>query len=97
MSYHLEEVFEGRISGVTAWGVYVELDNTVEGMVRLQDMYDDYYHFDEEHYRIVGEHTGKVYGLGDTVRVMVEDANVTAGTIDFSFTENAPKKRKGYR
>lgn len=97
MSYHLEEVFEGRISGVTAWGVYVELDNTVEGMVRLQDMYDDYYHFDEEHYRIVGEHTGKVYGLGDTVRVMVEDANVTAGTIDFSFTEETPKKRKGYR
>ena len=97
MSYHLEEVFEGRISGVTAWGVYVELDNTVEGMVRLQDMYDDYYRFDEENYRIVGEHSGKVYGLGDSVRVMVEDADVTSGTIDFSFTEKEPRKRRGYR
>ncbi len=97
MSYHLEEIFEGRISGVTAWGIYVELDNTVEGMVRLQDMYDDYYRFDEENYRIVGEHSGKIYGLGDTVRVMVEDADVANGTIDFSFTDKAPKKRQGYR
>ena len=56
-----------------------------------------WYRFDEENYRIVGEHSGKVYGLGDSVRVMVEDADVTSGTIDFSFTEKEPRKRRGYR
>ena len=88
MSYHLEEVFAGRISGVTAWGIFVELPNTVEGMVRLADMVDDYYRFDEERYQIVGEHSGKTYRLGDPVRVRVKGADAAARTIDFSLTEN---------
>lgn len=84
MSYHLEEVFEGRISGVTGWGLFVELPNTVEGLVRISDMVDDFYQFDEEHYQLTGENSHRVFRLGDTVKVRVEDADVAARTIDFS-------------
>lgn len=87
MSYHLEEVFTGRISGVTAWGIFVELPNTVEGLVRLADMIDDYYRFDEEQYQIVGEHSGRAYRLGDPVRVRVKGADAAARTIDFSLAD----------
>lgn len=87
MSYHLEEVFAGRISGVTAWGIFVELPNTVEGMIRLADMVDDYYRFDEEQYQVVGEHSGRTYRLGDPVRVRVKGADAAAKTIDFSLVD----------
>ena len=61
MSYHLGEEFEGIISGVTGWGLYVELPNTVEGLVHVNTLRDDYYIFDQETYELRGEMTKKVY------------------------------------
>lgn len=84
MKQFIGETFEGVISGVTAWGIYVELPNTVEGMVHVTSMQDDYYAYDAEHYMMVGEHTKKTYKLGQTVTVRVENADKIVRTIDFS-------------
>lgn len=83
MSYHLGEKFEGVISGITGYGMYVELENTIEGLVRLDRMYDDYYDAYPEQYRIVGQRTNKVYSLGQRVSIIVSDADYYEGTIDF--------------
>lgn len=87
MSYHLGEEFDGIISGVTGWGLYVELANTVEGLVHVNTLRDDYYIFDEENYELRGELTKKVYGMGQKVRVRVEDADASLKTIDFVLVE----------
>ena len=83
MSYHLGEEFEGIISGVTGWGLYVELPNTVEGLVHVNTLRDDYYVFDQESYELRGEMTKKVYKLGDKVRVRVAEADKMLKTVDF--------------
>ena len=83
MSYHIGESFEGVISGITGYGMYVELENTIEGLVRLDCMYDDYYDAYPEQYRIVGQRTNKVYSLGQRVSIIVSDADYYEGTIDF--------------
>ena len=83
MSYHIGESFEGVISGITGYGMYVELENTIEGLVRLDRMYDDYYDAYPEQYRIVGQRTNKVYSLGQRVSIIVSDAEYYEGTIDF--------------
>jgi ribonuclease R len=88
MEEHIGEVFEGVISGVMEWGIYVELPTTVEGLVRVADMNDDYYHFIEETYEMVGERTGKTYKLGQTVSVCVEGTDRINRTIDFSLVED---------
>ena len=87
MMDHIGETFEGVISGVTNWGMYVELPNTIEGMIRVSEMQDDYYNYDEEHYQMVGEHTKKIYKLGQTVKVEVVKADKLQRTIDFSLVE----------
>lgn len=84
MKQFIGETFEGVISGVTAWGIYVELPNTIEGMIHVTALQDDYYAYDAEHYRMVGEHTKKTYELGQTVTVRVENADNIVRTIDFS-------------
>ena len=89
MEGHLGEVFEGVISGVMEWGIYVELPTTVEGLVRVADMNDDFYHFIEETYEMIGERTGKSYKLGQKVRVCVEGTDRVTRTIDFSLVEDA--------
>ena len=83
ISYHIGESFEGIISGITGYGMYVELENTIEGLVRLDRMYDDYYDAYPEQYRIVGQRTNKVYSLGQRVSIIVSDADYYEGTIDF--------------
>ena len=88
MSYHLGEEFEGLISGVTGWGLYVELPNTVEGLVHVNTLRDDYYIFDQETYELRGEMTKKVYKLGDKVRVRVADADKMLKTVDFELVSN---------
>ena len=88
MSYHLGEEFEGIISGVTGWGLYVELPNTVEGLVHVNTLRDDYYIFDQETYELRGEMTKKVYKLGDKVRVRVTDADKMLKTVDFELVSN---------
>lgn len=87
MSDKIGEIFEGVISGVTSWGMYVELPDTVEGMVRLADMDDDYYIFDEAGYQLVGEHTKRTYKLGQKVRVEVVGTDKVLKTIDMLLAE----------
>ena len=87
MEEHIGETFHGIISGITSWGMYVELTNTVEGMIRLTDMVDDYYYYDAERYQMVGEHTNKVYNLGQKVEVKVINADKLMRTIDFILVE----------
>lgn len=80
---HLGEEAEGIISGITNYGMYVELPNTVEGMIRLADITDDYYRFDEENYRLVGERSYREFQLGQTVKIMIHRVDKLLKTIDF--------------
>lgn len=83
MEKHLGEEFEGVISSITKWGVYVELPNTIEGLIHVTNMRDDHYNYVEERYEMVGEHTGKTYKLGQTVWVRVTGTDFLQRTIDF--------------
>lgn len=83
MADHLGEEFDGTISGVTAFGMFVELENGVEGLVHISSLMDDYYEFYEERYALVGTHTGHVYRLGDKVRIEVLQVNISDVSIDF--------------
>ncbi len=87
MLEHVGEEYNGVISGVTGWGFYVELPNTVEGLVHIMTLKDDYYNFDEENYRLVGERHGRVFRLGEPVRVRVRNAEPANRTIDFTYVE----------
>lgn len=87
MSYHLGEEFDGIISGVTGYGLYVELSNTVEGLVHVTSLRDDYYEFDQEAYELRGQLTIKIYHLGQKVRVRVADADAMKRTVDFTLAE----------
>lgn len=79
------QTFEGIISGITSWGVYVELPNTVEGLVHVTTMDDDYYEYDEPNLLFRGEHTNKEYKLGEHVNIQVIKVNPDEKTIDFCF------------
>ena len=81
------QIYEGIISGVTNWGIYVELPNTIEGMVALSQMDDDYYEFDEKKMLVFGKRTKKSYLMGDKVIVSVAKVDRMMGTIDFVFEE----------
>ena len=82
------KVFEGVISGVSKWGLFVELSiSKSEGLVRIQNMKDDYYVFDEDNYRMLGRHTGMVYQLGDKVNVLVKKVDLGRRQLDFELAE----------
>lgn len=83
MCSRLGEEYDGVISGVTGWGIYVELENTVEGMIRLADMEDDDYRYDSENYRVVGANGGREFRLGQKVRIQVAGADPVSRTVDF--------------
>ena len=85
MREHIGEEYDGVISGVTKWGVYVELENTVEGLVHVADMRDDHYEFIEQSYEMLGERTGRTYKLGEKVKVRVIDADKIQRTVNFEF------------
>ncbi|MGL4791145.1 MAG: ribonuclease R [Anaerotignaceae bacterium] len=87
MSERIGETFEGIVSGVTGWGIYVELDNTVEGMIALAGMTDDYYTYDEANLQVIGKNSGKQYKLGDRLKVVVAKTDKEMRTIDFAFAE----------
>ena len=89
MSRFVGEEFTGVISGITNWGFYVELPNTVEGLVRMSDLADDYYIFDEKNYELVGERTRKTYKLGQSVRVTVSGTDPVLRSVDFVLAEDA--------
>jgi len=85
------EEFDGIISGVTGFGMFVELDNTVEGLIRLSDLTDDYYHFHELHMALIGERTSKIYRIGDEVRIRVARVNMDDYNIDFEMVDMKPR------
>lgn len=87
MQERIGQVFGGVISGMTKWGMYVELPNTVEGLVHVTNMTDDHYEYYEGSYEMVGEHTGKVFKLGQKIRVRVIGTNRMMRTIDFEIAE----------
>ncbi|MFN7012750.1 MAG: ribonuclease R, partial [Bacteroidia bacterium] len=90
------KVFEGIISGVTEWGIYVELvESKCEGLIRLRDMTDDFYVFDEDNYRIIGKRNKKKYQLGDSVLIKVKRADLLKKQLDFMLV-NAPGSGKTY-
>jgi len=84
MSHRIGEVYPGFISGVTSFGIFVQLDNTVEGLVRLSSMEDDYYIFDSEKYMVVGERTKKIFKIGEKINVRVESVNMDFREIEFA-------------
>lgn len=87
MQQYVGEEFEGVISGMTKWGMYVELPNTVEGLVHVANMADDHYDYYEDRFEMAGAHSGKVYKLGQRVRVRVIDADRMLRTIDFEIVD----------
>ena len=87
MAGHLGEVHEGVISGITNWGMYVELPNTCEGMIRLQNM-NDYYIFDENKYELRGEMDRQTFRLGQKVKIYIADADKAARTVDFYLADD---------
>lgn len=87
MEEHIGEVFEGVISSITNWGIYVELPNTIEGMIRVTDLLDDYYYYDEDSYEMVGKETGNVYKLGQKLNVVAARTDKLQRQIDFKIYE----------
>ena len=87
MAGRIGEICHGVISGVTSFGIYVELPDTVEGLVRIERLRDDYYVFQPEKYRLVGEHTGRTYSLGDKVEIVVLSADPAERHIDFGLLQ----------
>jgi ribonuclease R len=87
--------FEGIVTGVTEFGIFVEMIETrCEGMVRMSDMDDDYYELDADNYRVIGRHTGKIISFGDKVMVTVKDTNLAKRSIDLEFVEAGKKPAK---
>jgi len=87
------EEFTGIISGVTNFGMFVALPNTVEGLIRISDLEDDYYHYDELQHALIGERTSKVYRIGDEVKVRVARVSVAERTVDFELVEKRRRQR----
>lgn len=83
MENHMGEEFDGVISSITEWGMYVELQNTVEGMVRLDSLRDDHYEYDDMTYSLRGIRHGRIFRLGESVRIRVTDIDLFMRTLDF--------------
>lgn len=88
------EEYEGIISSVTSFGMFVELENTVEGLIRLSDIDDDYYYFDERHMALIGERTSNVYRVGDEVRIRVARVSIEERNVDFELIDAKPRGEK---
>lgn len=96
--------FEGHISGLTDWGMYVEIEPTkIEGMIALRDIRTDFFEFDAEHYKITGKRTGKTYRLGDAVKIKVKSANLEQKLLDYELVsvdkseEQNPQEKKEHK
>ena len=86
--------FGGHISGLTEWGMYVEIEPTmIEGMVALRDIKSDFFEFDQDHYRLVGKRSGIVYNLGDPVRIRVKKTNLEQKLLDYELIETGLEER----
>lgn len=94
MANYIGQEFDGRVSGVTNFGLFVELPNTCEGLIRMVNLQDDYYVFDEAKHCIVGQRSRQQYQLGDSIRIRVEQADVTSRRVDFSLVLSDKQKAK---
>ena len=83
MESRIGEEYEGIISSVTSFGIFVELENTVEGLIRFDDLGDEYFIYDEERKMLIGEHTKTTYKIGDKINIRVKDASKLLRTVDF--------------
>ena len=95
MQDKIGQEFIGTISSVTNFGLFVELDNTVEGLVHVSYMTDDYYHFDERSFSLIGERTGQIYRIGERVKIRVIGVNLDERAVDFELiADEKPKRRQ---
>ena len=97
MQEHVGEVYKGVISGVTEFGLFVELENKIEGMIPMREIGDDFYIFDEDNYLIRGRHTDRIFQLGDEVMIKIWRTNLERKQLDFLLAEkesNGPIRRK---
>jgi ribonuclease R len=93
MKDRIGEVFDGVISGVTEWGIYVEvIENKCEGMIRSRDLKGDHFMFDEDNYRYIGKNTNKIYALGDQVKIVVMEADLIKKQLTYAFAHAEEKK-----
>jgi len=94
MKDKIGEEFEGVISGVTSFGIFVELENTIEGLVHVSYLTDDYYHYHEKQYAMIGERSGKIYRIGDSVKVKCSNVNIEERSIDFEIVGSKPRRER---
>ncbi|WP_440894879.1 ribonuclease R [Amphibacillus sp. Q70] len=94
MQDKIGEEFDGVISSVTGFGLFVELENTVEGLVHVSDLTDDYYHYDERSYAMIGERTGNVFRIGDAITIKVAGVNLEEQAVDFEIVGMKKKARR---
>ncbi|ADU31754.1 ribonuclease R [Evansella cellulosilytica] len=94
MADKIGEEYDGMISGVTNFGIFVELPNTIEGLVHVSYLTDDYYHYDEKQYAMIGERTGNVFRIGDEIEVRLINVNVDERIIDFEVVGMKPRKER---
>ena len=88
MEAHIGEIYEGVISSITQWGIYVELSDTVEGLIHVSSLEGDFFYYNEETYEMVGRDTGKTFKLGQRITVQVKGADRLAGAVDFMLPED---------
>ena len=94
MSEHIKEEYDGIISGVASFGFFVTLANTIEGLVRVDSLQDDYYILERDKYRFVGQNYHKVFGLGQKVRIKVESVDLENREVNFVLILNGSDSRK---
>ena len=86
MQSKIGEEYTGIISNITSFGVFVELENTVEGLIRFENLGDEYFIYDEEHKQLIGEDSGKIFKIGDSMNIKVIEANKELRRVSFSTT-----------
>lgn len=95
MQDKIGEIYEGVVSSVTSFGMYVELPNTIEGLVHMTTLKDDYYYYDDDHYELVGEHTNKRYKLGQAIKIRVTGVDQLTHNIDFEVASEEGEEQDG--
>ncbi|MBB6453559.1 ribonuclease R [Salirhabdus euzebyi] len=94
MKGKIGEEFDGVVSSITNFGLFVELPNTIEGLVHVSYLTDDYYHFDEQHFAMIGERTGNIFRMGDEITVKCVNVNLEERVIDFEIVGMKPRKER---
>ena len=91
-----DKVWDGLITGVTDFGIFVEIiETSCEGLIRMTDLNDDHYELDKENYRLVGQRTHKVYSFGDALKVTVKETNIARRSMDLSLADAKPTGNRG--